>query len=222
MLNLQFERHSFKVDSYPNHCPVCKSRISAIQTPTYTEPRENSLEVAYCCPSEDCGSLFVARFERLKPSPTTINAYHTLVECVPYSADKPDIVEEVANLSPLFVEIFTQSYQAEALNMKQISGIGYRKSLEFLIKDFCISSHPDKSEEIKGAPLAKCIGDYIDDIRIKECARRASWLGNDEAHYVRKWSDKDVEDLKILIRLCALWIQSHILTEAYAASMEKT
>ncbi|MEX0739026.1 MAG: hypothetical protein WD071_06775 [Pseudohongiella sp.] len=158
----------------------------------------------------------------MKPSPTTVNGYHALVECVPYSADKPDIVEEVANLSPLFVEIYTQSYQAEALNMKQISGIGYRKSLEFLIKDFCISNHPEKSEEIKGKPLAKCIGEYIDDNRIKECARRASWLGNDEAHYVRKWSDKDVEDLKILIRLCTLWIQSHILTEAYTASMGRT
>lgn len=30
---------------------------------------------------------------------------------------------------------------------------------------------------------------------------RAAWLGNDETHYVRKWPEKDVKDLKSLNRI---------------------
>ena len=222
MLQIQLDRNSINVNSLPNQCPVCKSKISAIQTPVHSKTRDNCVEIAYCCPNEECLSLFIARYETLKPTPTTINGFCTLIECVPNSLGKPDIAEEVAELSPLFCEIFTESYQAEVLGMEQICGIGYRKALEFLIKDFCISEHPNEETKIKGKALAKCINDYIDDTRIKQCASRAAWLGNDEAHYVRKWTDKDIGDLKILIKLSVLWIQSHLLTESYASSMSRT
>ncbi|WP_037027357.1 DUF4145 domain-containing protein [Psychromonas aquimarina] len=213
---------TINVDSLPNQCPVCKSKVSAIQTSVHSKTQSNCVEIAYQCPNEECLSLFIARYEKLQPTPNTINGFFTLIKCVPNNLDKPDIVEEVAELSPQFCEIFTESYQAEKLGMEQICGIGYRKALEFLIKDFCISEHPTEETKIKGKALAKCINDYIDDIRIKQCSTRAAWLGNDEAHYVRKWSDKDIHDLKILIKLCVLWIQSHLLTVSYTSSMART
>jgi hypothetical protein len=37
-------------------------------------------------------------------------------------------------------------------------------------------------------------------------ASQAAWLGNDEIHYVRKWEDKDLEDLKKLIQAVIYWI----------------
>ena len=45
------------------------------------------------------------------------------------------------------------------------------------------------------------------------------WLGNDETHYVRKWEEKDIRDLKILIRLTESWIQNSILTDKYLREM---
>ena len=40
------------------------------------------------------------------------------------------------------------------------------------------------------------ISRYIDDSNIKNVAKRAVWLGNDETHYIRKWEDKDLSFLK--------------------------
>ena len=52
-----------------------------------------------------------------------------------------------------------------------------------------------------------CIKEYVDNDNIKKVAERAAWLGNDETHYVRKWEEKDVQDLKGLIRLTIWWIE---------------
>jgi hypothetical protein len=54
---------------------------------------------------------------------------------------------------------------------------------------------------------------------VKECAKRAAWLGNDETHYTRKWETKDVSDLKLLVKLTVNWIDNVLLTEKYIAEM---
>jgi hypothetical protein len=35
--------------------------------------------------------------------------------------------------------------------------------------------------------VSSVIEEYIDDSDLKEIAKRAIWLGNDETHIVRKW-----------------------------------
>lgn len=68
-----------------------------------------------------------------------------------------------------------------------ICGVGYRKSLEYLVKGYIISEHPTEEDTVKGIhSIQRCINDYIDDSDIQEMAERAAWLGNDETHYVRK------------------------------------
>ncbi len=42
---------------------------------------------------------------------------------------------------------------------------------------------------------------------------RAVWLGNDQTHYLRKWEDKDLADLKRLIQLTLHWIEMDELTK---------
>ena len=105
------------------------------------------------------------------------------------------------------------------MKLHQLTGIGLRKALEFLVKDFSISLNPSQKEAIERTALARCIEDFIVDDRIKTCAKLAAWLGNDETHYVRKWQDKDISDLKLLIRLTLNWIENHLLTEQYRKEM---
>jgi hypothetical protein len=50
-------------------------------------------------------------------------------------------------------------------------------------------------------------------------AERATWLGNDETHYIRKWEDKDLQDMKRLITLTTYWIMSDQLTKAAVVAM---
>ncbi|MGF6947536.1 hypothetical protein QF028_000029 [Neobacillus sp. B4I6] len=53
-------------------------------------------------------------------------------------------------------------------------------------------------------------------------AERAVWLGNDETHYVRKWDDKDLKDLKNLIDLTVYFISMTIKANKYKAEMIKS
>lgn len=38
-------------------------------------------------------------------------------------------------------------------------------------------------------------------------ANRATWLGNDETHYVRLYNDRDVTHLMALIKVTIHWIE---------------
>jgi len=129
------------------------------------------------------------------------------------------VPEDISDVSPLFPEIYGQALAAESSGLDQVAGVGYRKALEYLVKDYCISVNKEAAKEIKGAPLASCIHKYVDSPQVKICAERAAWLGNDETHYVRKWVDKDLSHLKELILLTINWIHSSILTAKYAANM---
>lgn len=102
--------------------------------------------------------------------------------------------------------------------MDEICGIGYRKSLEFLIKDFAIHEHPESEENIKVAPLSQCIKNYILAKNVKLLAERSAWIGNDEAHYIRKQEDRNVSDLKVFIQACVYFIAMTLVTDD-AASM---
>ena len=57
------------------------------------------------------------------------------------------------------------------------------------------------------------------DTSVELCASRATWLGNDETHYIKKWPDKDLSDLKKLIDLTLHWISADILTRELELSM---
>ncbi len=106
--------------------------------------------------------------------------------------------------------------------MDQICGTGYRKALEFLIKDYAIKKYPAHKKEIIKKFLGNVINDHIDDVRIKDVAARAAWLGNDETHYERKWLGADISDLKALIDLTLHWIESESITEDYKKRMPKS
>lgn len=120
--------------------------------------------------------------------------------------------KDIIDVSQNYCTIYNQANKAEQCGLKEVAGIGYRKSLEFLIKDYLISIKPEDSDNIKKKALAKCISDDVENNNIKNVAKRAAWLGNDETHYVRLWEDKNIEDLKKLISLCCHWIIDEIET----------
>lgn len=119
----------------------------------------------------------------------------------------------------MFVEIYNDARAAEGQGLAQLVGIGLRKAVEFLIKDFSVHQHPDQTDRIKSMMLGPCINEYVTDQNVKDCAKRAAWLGNDETHYIRKWEDKDITDLKLLVRLTTNWVDNVLLTQKYVADM---
>jgi hypothetical protein len=175
------------------------------------------LQMPFRCPRQRCGTLFISQYT---PEIDYRRNYHfELSALFPYLPDKAKIAEGVAKISANFVKIFNQSLAAESHNLDQLVGIGLRKALEFLIKDYCIHKHPEKAADIKTRLLGQCISNYISDSNIKDCAARATWLGNDETHYTRVWTENDINDLKFLIQLTQNWISNELLTEEYRSAM---
>ena len=138
---------------------------------------------------------------------------------VPLNPPKHQFAESIEKLSPSFCAIANEAMNAEHRGWKLIAGPGFRKALEFLVKDYLCRLHPAESEKIKGMALAACIENYVDHGRIKAMAARAAWLGNDETHYVRKWEDKDLNDLKIVIDLTLHWIEMAEMTDSVMNDM---
>ena len=211
--------HLFKIDAHPDHCPICHRSLEPLSlfASTYSSAPahvQRFCQIVYQCPSYDCQKLFMATYN-VRQDGTT--AY--LVHLDPEYFVKQSFDDVLVSISPSFIEIFNQSIHAESQDLRMLVGIGLRKALEYLMKDYLIIKEPEHSEAIKKTPLAQCIKRYVTDKNLKECAKRAAWLGNDEAHYTRKWEEKDLKDLKILIELTISYIIANELTTKYMADM---
>jgi hypothetical protein len=204
----------------PDECPICNRGIepAQINAISHEVTMGKVLQVVFRCPRQNCRSLFIATYETSSDIRRVDRGFF-LVRVEPRRFQKKEFRKHVSQTSPLFVEIFNEALAAEALGFKHIAGMGLRKALEFLVKDFCKSQRPEEKEQIESASLGPCIDRFVDDSRVKECAKRATWLGNDETHYLRVWADATIEDLKVLIDLTVNWVESVLLTAEFKKRM---
>lgn len=211
--------HMMPLVDFPNECPVCHAGIHPqfLVASAYVESVPHRLEAVFRCGKSACQALFVAYYVR----PNGLIELE-LGRTEPQRPAKAAFGPEIATLSPMFVDIYNQSVAAESYRLDQIAGTGFRKALEFLVKDFAIAERPTEKGEIVKKFLGPCIRDYIDDTRLKATAERAAWLGNDETHYSRKWEGKDLEDLKQLVKLTVNWVENVLLTAHYQKDMPQS
>ena len=207
-------------DRVPDTCPICHTSVFP-KVLVGTMPRETHLQIIFQCTKVECQKFFIGNYDR---NPKGNFGYGQSEPKTPQKALLPEVIQKI---SPAFVEVYHQALASEALELSQLTGIGLRKALEFLIKDFAISriekdeEEEKKEMEIRSMFLGGCIKKYIDDPRLRATAHRASWLGNDETHYTRRWAEKDIEDLKVLIRLTINWVENVLLTDEYTDSMPR-
>lgn len=204
------------LDVQPDQCPVCLNGVLPLDQ-NVAGARENWLERFFRCPRRECGRFFIARYLGQQNAVGTMR--YRLTEYLPLTTKGSAQSKVIKGVSPDFVSIFAEAEGAEQRGLRLICGPGYRKALEFLIKDYVIRSHQDKADEIKRLNLARCISEYVSDKRVRQVAARAVWLGNDETHYLRKWEGKDLTDLKGLIGLTVHWIEMDELTQKVLVDM---
>ena len=219
ILTLEDSNENHNINKFPDTCPICHTSVSPKEIGG-TISGDNKLEIVFQCTKQNCKRFFIGIYHHISRGESTY--LHALPK-TPQRATVPDNVERV---SPTFVEIYNQALASESMELHQLTGIGLRKALEFLVKDFSISRIEGDGEEIeankeaiRNKMLGGCIDEHIDDERLKSVAKRAAWLGNDETHYVKRWEDKDIEDLKLLIKLCVNWAESILLTDEFVKSM---
>jgi hypothetical protein len=160
--------------------------------------------------------LFLARY--YQPLQASAYFYRGLA---PWEPEEMEYTEVLKKISPDFCAIFNQAKKADDQEWKLVAGPGYRKSLEFLIKDYLCGLFAAEVDDIKKKPLGDCIKNvnWVPNERLRTVASRAAWLGNDEVHYLRKWEDKDLNDLKALIGLTVHWIEMEETTKEVLKDM---
>ena len=195
-------------------CPICNSSIAPVGKSKFFNSDSKMYFFMFECPA--CNKGFITHYnytnERKIKNDISYNMLK-LVNSYPKVPELHQFDENIKKLSSNFCEIFNQAYVAEQMNLNEIAGIGYRKALEFLIKDYCIDKNKEQEEKIKKEPLSQVITNYILSDKIKNLAKASIWIGNDETHYVRKYEDKDIKDLKRFISATVAYITYELIAD---------
>ena len=123
------------------------------------------------------------------------------------------IDEDIRRISPEFYEIYNQCLIAKNDGLTQIYGMGFRKALEKLVKDYSIHIHPEDEEWIKTdreATLHKCIEKYFRNSDAKTALMACKWLGNNETHYENCNDEQDLQLFEDLIEDTLYYIHREI------------
>lgn len=207
----------------PEVCPLCQHAVEARLVAgivVHESGRAMRTEAVFQCPRGVCHRLFVAQYEANSTQPSAlVSTYWTAKGVFPTTPVQRSFGGEVTRASPQFQEIYNQAHEAEQRGLDLICGAGYRKALEFLVKDYAKLKHSGESADIERKPLGMCVRDYVDHPTVKAISARAAWLGNDETHYVRRWEDKDLNDLKKVIDLTVHWISLDLLSAEVVKEM---
>lgn len=208
------------VNATPDICPACRKGIEPIFCFQYGvdvwREHDGFLQIVFRCPRKQCKKLFFAYYGAEQGYGETVLILRRtyLLEFVEFE----EFPESITSISSKFDVIYNQSKIAEDNHLLLIAGPGYRKALEFLVKDYLIRSNSENENAIKKEQLGDTIK-RIEDKNIEACASRAAWLGNDETHYTRKWEDKDLQDLKNLIKMVVDWIDLVARSKEYETAM---
>jgi hypothetical protein len=218
---------SFECEEYPSRCPICDvvGQPNFVAAVGRIEGGQPKVYAGFRCPASNCRGLYVAVYAimGLKSAGLYLSRISRIASF--REIESPTFPAHVRSVSPSACEIYRQADIAEANGLNLVIGPAYRKALEFLIKDFVIkqkfADDQVKQQDVRKKFLGNVIADEIDETVIKECAKRATWLGNDETHYTRKWEDKDVNDLKALIKITMSFIDMSLEAARYLKEMPK-
>ena len=179
----------------PSRCTVCYTSCHPTLLSAHHIPIRNSFKryrifTLFFCPS--CEKCFQVTYVYNGEIGTSIENV-TPVSFIPNTFD-----EYIQKVSPSYCKIYNQALEAEKHKLTELTGLGFRRALEFLIKDYLIYKNPDDREKIMRQSLSEAIKTIGDD-RLLVLSQKSAWLGNDHAHYISKHPDKTTEDLKKFI-----------------------
>ena len=169
-------------------CSYCGRYINMkkIKEYEFTFFNQKHLCVTFQCPV--CKNISFAKYE-IDYMSDEYNQTHPY-EIVGKNTTIISFSAQFNKFSPGFVQIFNDSYSAQQLGLLSICGAGYRKALEYLLKDYLIK----KEKNINNKYLADCIKlcDDLFDIDILNIMRK---LGNASTHYENGNIEYDINTL---------------------------
>ena len=206
------ERLTVTLDPICPHCgiPIDPTVISANSNSLSSE-LSGTFGVFLSCTNPKCKKYHIQAFGFSKYSErSTIDIDEKIIYTYKPMLSN-DLPNEINTNFPEFSSIYNQSLEAESMGLDQIAGVGFRKSLEFLIKSYAIELAPAKKETIEKETLMNTIKTRYNDFpKIQALAELATWIGNDETHFVKKHTSIDIQDMKRFIRSASSFIAADI------------
>jgi hypothetical protein len=209
----------------PNTCPHCH----VINEPEFkghyftADSDGNSQHLTmWRCVNKDCGRNFPALFN-------SDGSFERFLNGLPVGPNWPKPIENLKsgnnediqhNRPTRFIETYLQSLRAETEGLDEIAGMGYRKAIEYLVKDWAIQSKPEESDNINGLWLGGVISEYYEG-DLKGILERATWLGNDQAHYNKLFEEYDIDILKELINLIMVELDRQFKLKHFNETIQK-
>lgn len=196
--------NDFDIDiDVPNVCPHCN--IACRFEEIYGYQNNGRSAILMVCPT--CGHYIC------------VETHNYRSQTFPTPKFQFDLNDELKILSPRFVEIYSQSMQANLNGQDELVGMGLRKSLEFLVFDFLKSQNIDFNEH---TTLSQAINKL--DKAFRTTAQVASWIGNDHTHYFVKNSNLNIDSLIKYVKTIAYHITACLIdseTNAIVSAKKK-
>ncbi|MFM1538406.1 DUF4145 domain-containing protein [Helcococcus bovis] len=185
----------------PLQCPHCGlnshvKHVSNVITDTYDEIKFILEVYKYPC----CGSHVFALYKNFNDKFELINFYPRHLA---------NLEESIKNISPRFVQMYSDCLFAYNENMFDLAGCGFRNALEILIKDYAIKELKEDPNSVAKTTLFNAIDKYLPDDKLKKSADVVRILGNDFTHYQRKYEKYDVELLMYYLDIFILEINTN-------------
>lgn len=212
----------------PNICPHCHvANKPQFLWGSQTQDTDNDFCYlsAWKCAYAKCAKIFIAQ-HKLTNQVLKITRFFN---GFPKGPEWPKPIKELksgnldADEKPIqskFIKTYIQSLEAEHSGLDELAGMGFRKAIEYLVKDWAIQNKPDKKEDIEKFWLGEVIKKYYDG-DLKEILERATWLGNDQAHYIKLFEEFDINVLKELIDLIMVELDRQYKNAHFIATIKR-
>lgn len=168
----------------PNLCPICgvgnNPRFILEARQTYTNGEDVALFACICPACNQWAYILVQKAEK------NSNKWKLLSGYPQNTRRKFDKL--ITNVSPRFVQLYNSASNAEQNGYLDLAGMGYRASLEILIKDWALKyADPHESKEkIAGYQLNDVIGHFFkNDVAAFNSSDAVREFGNDFTHWNR-------------------------------------
>lgn len=195
----------FQLDK-PTICPLCNAYVDSTQTASYLFTRETMPHfgvVQYKC--QHCKGSYLVAYEIDTERKAT-----RVVTFLPARSEEYSN-EIIESISAGFVCYYNQAMRSELAGDTELAATGYRMALECLVKDYAISELQKPHAEVVAKTLFQAIGDYLGEHDLIATADVVRILGNDYAHYERRYPQHDLSLMKTYLEIFVKLVETKYL-----------
>lgn len=195
---IQYNKNNYKV---PKACPHCNS-IAYSQYIGHTRINCDSHVYEFVIFKKNCCNReFLCIYQQTIEENFQRNSEYELLYCIPEIIDTDRIPSCIPNIAPRFLDLYNQSISALNNNLNDLAIMGFRSSLELLIKEYAINFLNEAESDVAKQKLTEANRNYFTSINLADLSNYIRVIGNDIVHFERKYQPADPEDLRYCIRL---------------------